>query len=131
MFQVEGLGQLVQKKKRYRAGLLSQICHPLVQHWHTGRFHTGEVDPHSGPGPRKCHSTDGSHGRTTLYDFEPQLRTFRKRIRRFDEAAEHADILQVGGDVRLRLQVDKFDVGAKQMARRTMMFLGDGWIPQF
>lgn len=127
MFQVEGLGRSVQKKKRYyRAALLSQICYPFVQHRHAGRFHIRKMDAHSGTRPRKGHSPGGCHRRATAEDPEPQLGAFGKRIRRLDEAAEQTDILKMCGQLGLRLQIRDLDNSRKRMARRPMVFVVNG-----
>lgn len=129
MFYVEGLGQSVQKKKRYhRAALLSQICHPFVQHWHAGWFHIRKMDAHSGPRPRKRHSPDGGDGRPTSNNPKPQFRAFGKRSGGLDEAAEHADIPKMCGQLDLRLQIDDLNRSGKRVTRRAVVFVVNGRI---
>lgn len=115
-----------ENKKRYRrAGLLSQISHPFVQHWHACRFHGNKMNAHPRPRTRKRDPPHPRHGRTSAYDFQSDFRAFRERVGRFDETAEHGDVPEMCSQVRIQLQVGKFDACGKRVSRRAMMVCRD------
>lgn len=114
------------KKRSCRAALLSQIRHPFVQHLHARWFYQSKMDAHPRARMRECHPSHPGDDRAPAHNPQSELSTLRKWIRRFDETSKHRDVFEMRGQVRLRLQVSKFDARRKRVARRAMVVGADG-----